>query len=259
MSNCKPSPTPFQSDVKLSVECITPLVDATLYRQLVGNLIYLTHNMPNISFVVSTVSKFMQQPHESHWREAKIIMRYLKGIVNYGVFYLSSATVSLLGYTNSDSIGDSSNIWSTANYLFQLGSGSISWSIRWRLLHYLLVKQSIEKPKKQCGYAMSLQNLDYSEIYHRVEMWQSRCNTTCSYTGLSFQDKTSWSWCTLYPWSSCRWHYLLGILSYWAARSQFLHQIHDRGKVFPSFLFLEDGGSCHQGGALVMPPSIITL
>jgi hypothetical protein len=48
--------------------------------------------------------------------------------VNYGVFYSSSATISLLGYTDSDWAGDSSDRRSTAGYLFQLGSGPISWS-----------------------------------------------------------------------------------------------------------------------------------
>ena len=33
MSDCKFSLTPFQSGVKLNVECTTPLVDAIIYRQ----------------------------------------------------------------------------------------------------------------------------------------------------------------------------------------------------------------------------------
>ena len=33
MSDCKLVPTPFRSCLKLTVECTTPLVDATLYRQ----------------------------------------------------------------------------------------------------------------------------------------------------------------------------------------------------------------------------------
>jgi hypothetical protein len=67
MNDCSPSPTPFQSDAKLIVECTTSLVDATLYHQLMGSLIYLTHNRPNISFVVILVSRFMQHPHEINW------------------------------------------------------------------------------------------------------------------------------------------------------------------------------------------------
>ena len=32
MSDCKPTPTPFSSHVKLIVECTTPPVNATLYH-----------------------------------------------------------------------------------------------------------------------------------------------------------------------------------------------------------------------------------
>ena len=107
MSDCKPGPTPFQSGVKLNVECTTPFVDATLYPQLVGSLIYLTHNRPYVSFVVSIVSRSMQQPHEIHWQEANRILIYLQGALYYGVFYSSSATVLLSGYTDSNQEGDS--------------------------------------------------------------------------------------------------------------------------------------------------------
>ena len=43
MEDCKPTPSPFHSGVKLSTTCTSPEVDATLYRQLVGSLLYLTH------------------------------------------------------------------------------------------------------------------------------------------------------------------------------------------------------------------------
>lgn len=66
-----------------------------------GGLIYLTHNVPNISFVVNMVLKFMHKPHESHWRVAKLILKYLQWTMNYGIFYLSKVTNSLLDYINS--------------------------------------------------------------------------------------------------------------------------------------------------------------
>ena len=74
------------------------------------------------------VSRFMQKPHESYLLEAKIFLHYIHGTIHYGVFYLSKANVSLLGYTDSDWAGDCSDRWSTAGYIFQLGSGPISWS-----------------------------------------------------------------------------------------------------------------------------------
>ena len=70
----------------------------------------------------------MQQPHESHWQATKRIMRYLQGTLYYGVFYSSSTTVSLFGYTDSVWEGDSFDRWSTVGYVFQLGLGLISWS-----------------------------------------------------------------------------------------------------------------------------------
>jgi hypothetical protein len=59
MVDCKLCATPFQSGVNLTNTCQTIIVDATLYRQLVDNIVYLTHSQPNISFVVSVVSWFM--------------------------------------------------------------------------------------------------------------------------------------------------------------------------------------------------------
>ena len=74
MEYCKPNPSPFQSRVKLSATCTSPEVDATLYRQLVGSLLYLSHFRSDLSFVVGRVARYMQTPHESHWKAAKRIL-----------------------------------------------------------------------------------------------------------------------------------------------------------------------------------------
>ena len=63
MEDCKPTPSPFQSGVKISATCTTPEVDATLYRQLIGKLWYLTHTRPNLSFAIGLIARYMHQPH----------------------------------------------------------------------------------------------------------------------------------------------------------------------------------------------------
>jgi hypothetical protein len=73
MEDSKPTPSPFLSGIKLVVTCTTPEVNATLYHQLVGSLIYLTHTRPDIFFVVGIVARYMQTPHEGHWKVAKMI------------------------------------------------------------------------------------------------------------------------------------------------------------------------------------------
>jgi hypothetical protein len=66
MTDYKSAPTPFLSRVKLEDGGETPLVDNTLYRQLVGSLLYLTHSKPDLSYAVGAVSKFMQETHKLH-------------------------------------------------------------------------------------------------------------------------------------------------------------------------------------------------
>eukprot|EP00253_Pinus_taeda_P035611 PITA_35611 len=130
MEDCKPAPSPFQSGVKLSVSCPSPEVDATLYRQLVGKLLYLTHTHPDLSFVVGLVARFMQNPRENHWKATKRILRYVRGTVQFWIHYSAKAAPLLVGFTDSDWAGDPDDRKSTAGYVFILGSGPITWACK---------------------------------------------------------------------------------------------------------------------------------
>jgi hypothetical protein len=72
MTDYKSAPTPFLSGVKLEDGGETSLVDSTLYRQLMGSLLYLTHSKPYLSYAVGAVSRFMQESHELHWKVQSI-------------------------------------------------------------------------------------------------------------------------------------------------------------------------------------------
>jgi hypothetical protein len=87
MTDCKSTTTPFLSGVHLEDGGDTPLVDNTLYQQLVGSLLYLTHTQPDLSYVVGEVSRYMQEPHELHWKASKHILRYVQGTTSYGIHY----------------------------------------------------------------------------------------------------------------------------------------------------------------------------
>ena len=101
MANCKVAPTPFQFGVTLTTSYTSPQVNPSLYRQLVGSLLYLTHTKPDIAFAVGLVSRFSQDPHESHWKVAKRILRYIKGTVRFGIQY-TVGTPDLVGFTYSN-------------------------------------------------------------------------------------------------------------------------------------------------------------
>jgi hypothetical protein len=128
MKDCKSALTPFLSGVKLEDGGDTPLVDNTPYRQLVGRFFYLTHSRPDLSYAVSTVSKFMQEPHGLHWKPATRILRYVQGTITFGIHYPADSTIDLIGFIDSDWARDNMDHKSTSSYSLSLGSGPICWS-----------------------------------------------------------------------------------------------------------------------------------
>jgi hypothetical protein len=127
MTDCNSASTPFLSGFKLEDGGGTPLVDNTLYRQLVGILLYLTHSRTDLSYVVGTVSRFMQDPHELHWKVENHMLQYVQGTITFGIHYAVDSTLDLIGFTDSNWVGDSTDCNSTFGYSLILGSGPIYW------------------------------------------------------------------------------------------------------------------------------------
>jgi hypothetical protein len=92
----------MQQNVKLSCDDGLKEVTGTMYRQMVGSLNYLTTTRPDISYFVSVLSQFMEKPHESHWNAAKVVLRYLKGTLDYGIKYIDASNIELTCYLDYD-------------------------------------------------------------------------------------------------------------------------------------------------------------
>ena len=103
-------------------------MDCTIYRQLIGSLLYLTHYRPNICYDMNYISIYMQQPHDIHWKVAKRILQYIQGTKTYGIHYVADSELELVGYTDSDWAGDSIDRKSTSGYVFMFVGGPICWS-----------------------------------------------------------------------------------------------------------------------------------
>ena len=82
------------------------MVNNTLYRQLIGCLLYLTHTRPDLSYAVSVDSRYMDQPHEIHWRASKMILNFVQVTRTHGIFYKAKSDLDLIGFTYSDWAGD---------------------------------------------------------------------------------------------------------------------------------------------------------
>ena len=78
------------------------LVDPTMYKQLIGSLLYLVHTRPDICYAINALSQFMAEPRQRHWVAAKHILRYLRGTIVHGLKFTSSGGILLHGYADSD-------------------------------------------------------------------------------------------------------------------------------------------------------------
>ncbi|TYK16910.1 integrase [Cucumis melo var. makuwa] len=128
MENASPCNTPMDANLKLCKDDIGEAVDPSLYRSLVGSLMYLTATRPDILFAVSMLSRFMTNPKRSHWEAGKRVLRYILGTINFGIYYKKVSESVMFGFCDSDWGGNVDDHKSTSGYVFSMGSGVFSWT-----------------------------------------------------------------------------------------------------------------------------------
>ena len=77
--------TLISSLAKLSCDAASVEVDPTLYRSMIGSLLYLTTSRLDIAFNVGVCARFQVAPKESHLTAVKRIIRYINGTSDYGI------------------------------------------------------------------------------------------------------------------------------------------------------------------------------
>ena len=121
--------TPMVPGFKLTKDEGGTKVDSTQYKQMIGSLMYLTVSRPDLMYVMSLVSRYMDKPTELHMVVVKRILRYLRGTTELGIGYLKGVRVDgVVAYSDSDYAGDLDDRRSTSGYVFMMGSGAVSWS-----------------------------------------------------------------------------------------------------------------------------------
>uniref|UniRef100_A0A2N9J2S0 Reverse transcriptase Ty1/copia-type domain-containing protein n=1 Tax=Fagus sylvatica TaxID=28930 RepID=A0A2N9J2S0_FAGSY len=127
LTDTKVVSTPLEMNARLTPLDDTPLSDATLYRQLVGSLVYLTVTRPDIAHAVHLVSQFLSAPHSTHYAAVIHILRYIKGTMFHGLHFSAHSTLDLCAYSDADWAGDPTDRRSTIGFCFFLGDSLISW------------------------------------------------------------------------------------------------------------------------------------
>ena len=90
---------------KLNVDSSRVEVSPTLYRSIIGSLLYLTASRSYIVFSVSVCARCQAAPKESHLTAVKRIIRYINGTPDYGLWYSKDSNACLAGYSDADWAG----------------------------------------------------------------------------------------------------------------------------------------------------------
>ena len=71
------------------------------------------------------LSRYTHSPNNDHWAALARLMKYLRGTMNYGIWY-SGLPAVFEGYSDANWISDSDEIKSTSGYVFTIGGGVVT-------------------------------------------------------------------------------------------------------------------------------------
>ncbi|XP_025791870.1 uncharacterized protein LOC112873054 [Panicum hallii] len=125
MVNCKPAPTPADTNPKLSSEDGALIKDASWYRSMAGALQYLTLTRP---YADQQVCLHVHAPRDSHTALLKRILRYIKGTTSLGLHIHRMDTLTITAYTDADWAGCPDTHRSTSRFCIYLEDSLVSWS-----------------------------------------------------------------------------------------------------------------------------------
>ena len=69
---------------------------------MIDSLFYLTASRPDISYSVGMCARYQANPKESHMIALKRIIKYVKTITGFGVWYSKDINDVLTGYSDAD-------------------------------------------------------------------------------------------------------------------------------------------------------------
>nr|CAN60812.1 hypothetical protein VITISV_038721 [Vitis vinifera] len=110
--------TPMPTNLKLSKDEFGKGVEETLYRSMIGSLLYLTASRPNIAFSVGVYARY------------QCIIRYIAGTLELGLWYPFDTHFDVACYTDADWARNVDDRKNTSGGCFYIGNCLVAWMIK---------------------------------------------------------------------------------------------------------------------------------
>ncbi|KAJ9539510.1 hypothetical protein OSB04_032243 [Centaurea solstitialis] len=122
LTSCTPMKTPMAPPLSLDKDSKGKPVDVTLYRGMIGSLLYLTASRPDIMYSTCLCARYQAEPKESH------LTAIPEGTPNMGLWYSKDSGFDLTAYSDSDFAGCKIDRKSTTGGCHLLGGKLVSWT-----------------------------------------------------------------------------------------------------------------------------------
>ncbi|GJW65197.1 hypothetical protein Tco_0117081 [Tanacetum coccineum] len=141
---------------------------------MVGSLMYLTASRPDLVFVVCMCARYQASPTKKHLEALKRVFRYLKGTINWGLWYLKDTSMALTAYVDADHAGCQDTRRSTSGSAQFLGDKLVSWSSKKQKSTTILTTKAEYIAMSRCCAQilwMRSQLTDYGFVFNKIPLY----------------------------------------------------------------------------------------
>ncbi|KAH0606528.1 uncharacterized protein H6S33_003362 [Morchella sextelata] len=145
----RPVATPIDNNVHLQKGTEAEKIDdPIIYQSIIGSLMYaVVGTRPDLAYPVTMLSQFSSCPTKTHLAAVYRVLRYLKGTLDWSLFYAKTPPTALIGFSDASYASDIDDHCSFNRHCFMLGEALISW-----------------RSYKQCSVATSTIEAEYMAL-----------------------------------------------------------------------------------------------
>jgi hypothetical protein len=98
------------------------------YASAIGSIMYaMICTRPDVSYALSSTSRYQSDPGEGHWTAVKTILKYLRRTKDAFLVYGGVNELSVKGFTDASFQSDKDDCKSQSGFVFTLNGGAVSW------------------------------------------------------------------------------------------------------------------------------------